>query len=212
MILPASVLMVATAVISGGATPSADAASSSSAEPFVSCYTQGGSQSGGVVSQNYADYTNYSSQAADNFTLTSPCDIQRIVAEGSYHQGYGPAASVAVTIYAKGSGKPGAVVSGGEQRSDRYTDPSRNGTLAVDLKPPLELPAGTYWVSVAANMAYRAGGDWYWTTVSHSVGSPDVWQNPRGGFGVGCRHYKSLQKCLGGQLGPGLSFSILTRS
>jgi hypothetical protein len=207
--LPASVLMAVTLMGATG-NNSASSASSSPARQFVACYVQGGSRSGGVVSQNYADFTDDSSQAADDFTLGAPCDMQRIVADGSYHQGYGPPASVAVTIYSKGSGKPGAVVT--EQPSDRYTNPSQNGTLTVDLKPPLQLPAGTYWVSVAANMAYRAGGDWYWRTVSDSAGSPDVWQNPRAGFDVGCRHYKSLRKCLGGRLGPGLSFSILTRS
>jgi hypothetical protein len=47
-----------------------------------------------------------------NFTLTSACTIKRITVEGKYFKGYGPAASVAITLHHDGDGKPGSVLPG----------------------------------------------------------------------------------------------------
>jgi hypothetical protein len=172
------------------------------------CYSQAGSRDGVVVSQNFADDTVDTSQAADDFILTSLCTIRRVAVEGEYFRGFGPGASVAVTVYDDSNGKPGAIVPAGDESSNRYSDPSQNGDLSVSLRHSLELPPGKYWISVAVNMAYRAGGEWGWETMAKRIGSSAKWRNPNNGFGTGCKVYTNLRTCLGRELGSLLIFTI----
>jgi hypothetical protein len=173
------------------------------------CYSQAGATDGFAVSQIFADFTTETSRAADDFTLTSACTIRRVTVEGHYFKGYGPAASVAITIYGDDSGKPGSIVQGGNESSNRYSDPSQHGNLSIKLKHSLTLTPGKYWISVAVNMAYRAGGEWGWETTVKKVGSWAMWRNPKNGFGTGCKSYTNLRTCLG-DLGPSMIFMLLS--
>ena len=60
------------------------------------------------------------------------------------------------------------------------------GDLTVNLPAPAVLGSGTYWVSVQAAMDFALGGQWFWSTRAVQSNSPYAWQNPGGGFGVGC--------------------------
>jgi hypothetical protein len=77
-----------------------------------------------------------------NFTLTSACTIKRITVEGKYFKGYGPAASVAITLHHDGDGKPGSVLPGVDQTSNRCSGPSQDGNLPVKLKHSLTWRTG----------------------------------------------------------------------
>lgn len=173
------------------------------------CYAQTGGKYAAVVSQNFADYTSDTSQAADHFTLTSSCTVKRVTVEGKYYNGYGPAASVAITIYDDDGRLPGTIVPGGNEPSNRYSDPTQSGDLSIKLKHPISLAPGTYWISVAVNMAYDAGGEWGWWTTPVKVGPWAVWRNPKNGFSTGCTNYTNIRKCLG-DVESSLIFTVIS--
>jgi hypothetical protein len=185
---------------------------SDSAAPRVAtgeCYSQLPTDTGDMaVSQNFADDTLYDSQAADDFTLTRTCRMTGVDVEGAYFSGYGPAASVAVTVYRDAGRKPGAVVAGGNEPSNRYSDPGDVGNLDVKLHKGLTLSPGHYWVSVVVNMAYNAGGEWGWLETYTKTGRPAVWENPPGEFGLGCKTYTDIRRCLGIDAGTDMEFAI----
>ena len=107
--------------------------------------------------------------------------VEQVNVSGVYFNGPGPAASVNVTFYSNSGTLPGAAVPGGTYTAIPMGDAA--GNFTIPLPSSLVLTAGTYWVSVQANMDFTPGGEWGWTDRTVTSNSPAAWQNPGGGFG-----------------------------
>ena len=179
------------------ATPTAT--STSTPAPSASCtpvssmvlYDQSGSAGGNATtSQDFEAASDaFDSRAADDFVVPAgqTWTVQRIVADGLYFNGSGPADSFNVTFYANTGGFPGTAVAGGTLTGATYTNTTTQFT--INLPSSVVLPAGTYWVSVQARMDFTPGGQWGWTDRTATTNSAAAWQNPGGGF--------SLPACTG---------------
>jgi hypothetical protein len=145
---------------------------------------------GGVVSQNFETSNDiYDAQAADDFVVPSMQNwtVQQVKVNGVYFGGPGPAASVNLTFYFGSGGFPGPVVAGGTFNNLSMSDSS--GNFTIPLPTNLTLSAGTYWVSVQANMDFNPFGEWAWSDRMIASNSAAVWQNPGGGLTTSCYTY-----------------------
>jgi len=166
----------------------------------------------GLVSQNFEpSFDAFDSQAADDFVVTASqgWTIQQLFVPGVYFNGAGPVNSVNVWFYQNSAGGgnpdlPGAAVC---TYSNVVPTTDNAGTLTIDLPTACILTPATYWVSVQANMDFATGGEWGWEDDSVQATSSAAWQNPGGGFGVGCTSWGVMQTCLG--FGPDLLFQVL---
>lgn len=180
-------------------------ATATSVHPAGVLYSQNDNDSGvAVVSQSFeSDFAAFDSQLADDFVVPDtghPWQITGIMITGQYFNGSGPAASETVTFYEDAGGVPGEI-----ENTQTIVGADSNGSFTIPLDK-FALPQGHYWVSVVANMDFSSGGEWGWENRTVQSGSGAVWQNPGGGFGVGCTSWGSLQTCLG--FGPDLMFSL----
>jgi hypothetical protein len=178
-------------------------------------YSQNSNGSGSaVVSQNFTSgfFSTYDAALADDFVVPAghTWSVSEVDVTGEYFNGPGPATSEVVTFYKnktkKGVSHPGKVV-------DAYTltCTDSDGSFACVLptkgkkgKPATKLKAGTYWLSVVANLAYLnqnetiVNGEWGWESTTNAIqGSESQWQNPGGGFGVGCTSWTDTSTCIG---------------
>jgi hypothetical protein len=164
----------------------------------------------GIVSQTFeSTYSVYDSQGADDFVVPSgkTWTVSEVDVYGQYFNGSGPAASENVTFYKDKKGHPGKVVK--TFTGLKGTDSS--GSFKITLpKKGVKLKAGTYWVAVNANLAFSAGGEWGWdSTATAGTGSAADWENPAGGFGIGCTTYTTETTCIPDGQGPGKVFAIV---
>ena len=83
-----------------------------------------------------------------------------------------------------------------------------NGDAVITISPAVDLTPGHYWMSVQARMDFTPNGQWFWQNRTVQAGSPAAWQNPGGGFGVGCTTWGVKTTCLTGQVGPDQVFRI----
>ncbi len=162
----------------------------------------------GIVSQNFeTTFDQYDAQGADDFKVPKghTWKIKEVDAPGVYFNGSGPATSETVYFYKNSSGLPGALV-----KSKTKTGGDTAGTFAIKLgRKGVKLSSGKYWVSVQANMDFSTGGEWGWETPATQTGLAAAWQNPGGGFGVGCQTWGVMQTCLGAQgEGPDFEFTL----
>ena len=141
----------------------------------------------GTRSQNFeAASSSFDLQAADDFVVPAghTWTIQQVNVQGLYFNGPGSASSVNVTFYSDSANLPGAAVSGGSYANVPVTD--NGGNFTITLPSRCVLSAGTYWVSVRANMNYNTGGQWAWRDRTVLSNSGAVWQNPGGGLASVC--------------------------
>lgn len=177
--------------------------------PAVVLYDQTAGASQNTTSQNFeAAFDTFDNQAADDFVVPAlhQWSIDTLFAPGVYFNGTGPATSINVTFYADASPFPGAAIPACTYSAVPMVD-SPAGTFTVTLSPACVLAAGTYWVSAQANQDFGTAGQWAWTTVTGTVGSPSAWQNPGDGFGTGCTTWGLRTTCLG-QTDPDIAFSL----
>ena len=114
-----------------------------------------------TVSQNFeAANDAFDNQGADDFVVPAgqTWTIQQVNVAGVYFNGSasGPAASVNVIFYANAGTLPGAAVAGGTYTAIPITGGAATGSFQIALPTSLVLTAGTYWVSVQANMDFGA--------------------------------------------------------
>jgi hypothetical protein len=166
----------------------------------------------GVVSQVFdAKHAKLNSAGADDFVIPAGnvwrVKVLNIV--GGYTYPNGPATSENVIFYRDKNGKPGKPVANGSYLGIVGSDVE--GEFYIVLPPPgLRLKAGTYWLSVQANMDYKSG---YWAWRSGNVtqgqsGNPAVWENPANGFHKNCRTFTVETQCWPDGQGPGKYFAI----
>jgi hypothetical protein len=166
-----------------------------------------------IISQMFESaYSAYDSVAADDFTVPqgSTWTIKEIEVTGQYFNGSGPAKSENVTFYSVTNGLPSKVL----QTFASVKGKERLGSFSIKLKSATPLTAGTYFVSVQANLAFSQGGEWGWenTTTGQNFGNPAAWENPANGFGVGCTEWQIEDSCIHDGQGPDHLFSLLGTS
>jgi hypothetical protein len=193
---------VTSAGAGGSGTPSLPAAPNL---PTVVLYDQinNAAPPGGVTSQNFeAAFNTSDSFAADDFVVPAgqSWSITGVDVAGEYSGVGGPAASVNVFFYANGgSNLPGALVA--SYANIAY---SSGPGFVITLSPAVVLSSGTYWVSVQANQDFGTAGQWFWDNRTVISNSGAAWQNPGGGFGVGCTTW--------GRKGPGAGTCLTTQN
>ena len=146
-----------------------------------------GAATTGARSQNFeARSSSFDLQAADDFKARRARHGQsnRSTSRGFILIGPWPASSVNVTFYSDSANLPGVAVSGGTYANVPVTD--NGGNFTITLPSRCVLSAGTYWVSVRANMNYNTGGQWGWRDRTVLSNSGAVWQNPGGGLAGVC--------------------------
>jgi len=102
---------------------------------------------------------------------------------------------VNVFVYEDAGSQPGALVASYETVSPT-TEPD---DLTVPLDPPLSLQAGTYWISIQADLSSLTMQDgWAWAFRTRDVtGDVAVWTNPGDGYGRGAVSWTSLNQLEG---------------
>jgi len=170
-------------------------------------YNQNSNFSASLVSDNFTSGsfgTIYNSSGADDFVVPSGSKwkITEVDVTGVYFNctsgvNCGPATSEVITFYKNSGGMPGAVI--GTAQTVSCSDSS--GSFACKLTTPVKLKGGTkgktYWVGVVANQDFGTAREWGWTVNTTIHGNEAQWQNPGGGFGVGCTTWGPIGTCLG---------------
>src|SRR6266540_1846667 len=152
--------------------------------PAVTLYDQ--LNNPGTVSTGSQDFeaanNAFDTFTADDFVVPGgqTWNITEVDVAGEYSTG-GPADSFHVFFYADSGTLPGAVT----------------------------LTAGTYWVAVQARQDFGTAGQWFWDNRLIISNSGAAWQNPGGGFGVGCLTYGRKTTCLPTQNGPDQLFRLV---
>ncbi len=166
----------------------------------------------GIVSQVFeSEYSQYDSQAASEFVVPSGTTwtITGVEVIGQYFNGSGPATSENVFFYSVKKGLPKKTM--GE--FDNVKGKDKAGTFTITLpKGGMVLPSGTYMMSVSANLAFSAGGEWGWdatTSTKPVFKDPAAWENPAGGFGIGCTKYTVETTCISDGQGADHVFELL---
>jgi len=140
-----------------------------------------------TTAQNFEPaFDGYDNRLADDFIVPAGpgWDIDRVLFDGIYFNGFGPVVSVNVWIYGDSNClKAGAPVYTGPGLP--YVDPTGAGDLEVAISPPCLAP-GHYWLVVQANMDFGVGGQWGWANNFDPHFCPAIWENPGGAFGIGC--------------------------
>jgi hypothetical protein len=151
-----------------------------------------------VSSQNFdKKWNDYDAVGATDCKLKKTATVHSVIVPGTYFNGSGPADSENVTTYKDSGGLPGKKVD-----SQTVVGSDDAGTFTISLKA-LKLAKGTYWFAVQANMDF-SNGQWGWLATATAHGSPDQWENPGGGFGLGCKSW-----CPVGTLDGGMSRDLM---
>jgi hypothetical protein len=135
-------------------------------------------------SQNFeASFDTFDDFTADDFVVPAGAtwNISSVNVGGQYFNGTGPADSVNVFFFPNSGTLPGgaavctfnnvAIASG-----------AGTGSFNINLPSSCTLGAGTYWVSVQANMNFTPNGQWGWNDRTVQSNSGAAFENPGGGF------------------------------
>ena len=154
-------------------------------------YTQAGAASNGAPSQNFETaFDAFDCQGADDFTVPANTSwtINQVNVTGTLST-TGPPASFNVIFYNNAAALPGSVV---QAFNNVATFTGAAGSYNITLPAGLPLGTGTYWVSVQVNMNFTPNGQWFWSNFGGAnVGNAAAWQNPGGGFAVGCTSWSN---------------------
>ena len=137
-----------------------------------------------TLSATFTDAPAMNSDLVDDFVVQSnPWLVQRIVVDGAYFNGTGPANSFNVFFYSDDGGFPGTVL----YESTNIVDWTQNGSTFTIHLPSCCFPTlypGKYWIEIRANMTAMCCGEWGWTDRTVTELDPAVWRNPSGFFGA----------------------------
>jgi hypothetical protein len=176
-------------------------------------YDQTDSASGnGAPDQAFeSDNSAYDCEGADDFEVTDALGwlVKKINTVGTEEVSPGGIQWVTVVFYPDNSGWPGTtavatyVVAGAS-----VTDNS--GSLEIPIDPPLQLPAGHFWVVIQVRQDFVSYGQHFWSNRSVQSFNESVWRNPNGGFGIGCTDWGRQMACgVGGGASPDFLFQIV---
>jgi hypothetical protein len=169
-----------------------------------------GSTGNGIVSQNFeSTFAQYDAADSDAFTVPqgSTWTVTSVVAGGVYFNGSGPATGEDVTFYANKKGAPGKAIKACTYKAVKGKDSS--GTFTIPLATACSLKAGTYWVSVVADLAFSVGGEWGWEDATETGPAQADWENPGGGFAIGCTKWTPELTCIANGQANGKYYELL---
>jgi hypothetical protein len=137
--------------------------------------------SAGAVASNFGHDPEYEYQSADDFFLAAPSTISQVRWWGIYQGSNVPLEPDVFTlrIFAGAGGLP-AVIPIFEEQVSRVRRQKTGGLSGgydvyeynVSLRPRVELPAGTYWISVVEDVdVEELGVAWLWSLSSNSEGN-----------------------------------------
>ena len=158
------------------------------------------SQDFGTDSDSFDDF------AADDFVVPAgqPWNVSEVDVQGLY-SGSGPAIAFHVFFYQDSGGLPGTRVYAAMNQPYTGGPPD----FVINLSSPAVLAPGTYWVSVQCRMDITVGGEWFWQDRTVTSNSAAAWQNPPGGFGVGCLTWAPRTTCMDDQGAPDQVYRLI---
>jgi N-acetylneuraminic acid mutarotase len=163
--------------------------------PNVTLYDQYNNPSGAATSSQDFEtaFDAFDDFTADDFVVPAgqTWNVSEVDVQGTYDGFTGPAIAFHVFFYQDSGGLPGTQVYAAMNQP--YTGGPTD--FVINLSAPAVLSPGTYWVSVQCRMDFNVGGQWYWNDRTVTSNSPAAWQNPGGGFGVGCLTYAPRTSC-----------------
>ena len=144
------------------------------------------STEGGVASQFFPDFPDYSCQGADDFYVPAgePWIVESAYVLGAYsiEPPGGPVGVANVFFYEDDLNKPGFEIFSFLE-FPVTADP--DGNFEIVFPEPLVFIEGHYWFSVQPVMPYDPLGQWYWMKqAAPTIYEEFHWQNPGGGFGL----------------------------
>ncbi|MEX0363463.1 MAG: T9SS type A sorting domain-containing protein, partial [Allomuricauda sp.] len=160
-------------------------------------YEQNEAAIGSRPSQLFPDFGAALAQSADDFIVPadSQWTVNSVVAFGGANNN--PLLTSAnVVIYADNGGQPGVVVydSGAVVPSSEPTD----SNISIELPEPLVLEAGTYWISVYANLNFSPDAtQWFWLTQAGLIGNEAVFKDAFDLFGTGAVDWTAQSAAFG---------------
>ncbi|MCL6267386.1 T9SS type A sorting domain-containing protein [Flagellimonas myxillae] len=160
-------------------------------------YEQNEAAIGSRPSQLFPDFGGALAQSADDFIVPSDSQwtVNSVVAFGGANNG--PLLTSAnVVIYQDNGGVPGAVVydSGAVSPSSEPTDSNIN----IELPEAVVLEAGTYWLSVYANLNFTPDAtQWFWLTQAGLIGNEAVFRDVGDLFGTGAVDWTAQSAAFG---------------
>ncbi len=166
-----------------------------------------------INSQNYTSggFTDLNSAGADDFVIPAgkTWTIEEVDVSGV--DSYFSVSSMNITFYQNHEGMNGGIDTPGKVvNHGSFTDVSctfsGNGNYTCMLpgrgrkgtKYP-KLRAGHYWLSVTANSNYLSM--WSWSENSTITGDAAEWENPNGGWDMGCATWNAISNCTGTNAG-----------
>jgi hypothetical protein len=167
--------------------------------PYTVLYDQSGVSSINVISQDFGDFSTFSSQLADDFLVTdaSGWTVTSVVAQENSSAALNiPGALFNVDIFPDSAGLPGAVAACTYSGLTPSWDVT-NTVATIPLSAPCVLAAGTYWLSAVVAQNFSSGGQFYASLedLGSQFAAGPVWQNPGGAFGGGCPTWTPLATC-----------------
>jgi len=168
-------------------------------------YDQSGTSENGFPAQNFSSsYDQYDSQGADDFVVNdaagwnvSGFNFQILPGQSGSDL---TTATWDIEVYNDTGGLPGGTPVCSYPTAPGVPDSVINGlNVSVSLPTPCSLAQGTYWVSMMVNLDFTVGGQVFWALDSRTPpGADAAWQNPGGGFGLGCTTWTDNATCLAG--------------
>ena len=183
-----------TAGPSAGSSSAADSLTRLAGSDAVCASNLGAPSGQGIGSQDFESaFDAYDDMGAADFKLTSKCKVTKATAPGQFSVA-GPVETVKGTIYSNKASKPAKVLCTGKGVGP---GPDITATKFKNKKgKACVLKAGTYWLSMVAQMDFDPNGQWYWNSTTAKQDATDQWQNPGGGFGI-CPTWDSVLNCIG---------------
>jgi hypothetical protein len=173
-------------------------------------YDQSGTPANGFPSQNFeSSFDQYDAAGADDFVVTdaggwdvSSFNFQATVGDPS-------TATYDINVYPDAGGLPGASTVCNYSGIPGVFDGTLT-SLSVALPSTCHLPQGTYWVSMIANLDFAVGGQLFWSgDFRTGLGADAAWQNPGGGFGLGCTTWTDNATCGAGSGMTAAEFQVV---
>jgi hypothetical protein len=160
-----------------------------------------------VISEDFSHgFDSFDSYGADDFTVPAghKWRIREVEVSGAYGQQSEPAQSEDVVFYKDKKGLPGMLMAQCLQLSG--TDKMGSFAIKLPRSCKVNLSGGKrYWVSVVANESNECCTNWGWETRNTQDGKPAAWENPNGGFLVGCETWGVMTSCVSPE-GEGADF------
>ncbi len=151
--------------------------------------------------------TTYSSYGADDFISNDQWTLKKIIVLGGFYNGANNSNYFIVKLYADDNpdgNLPGTQIYYGGNTVQN----EGNGVITIPITDDVVLPAGHYWISVAASVVL-GNAQWGWKPSSSNNYYEAVWENPGDGFGTGYTTWTPITTVYNGTTEKDYSFAIM---